>query len=201
MNASWQSKSHSWRSSPFVLWDIVAVFCLHWPHQIARTSCRIVWRKKILVDCKTTSFQLTKNIYRCYLKLASAIFYQFFIFLPSDSPSNTVKNVFFFIFLFLSTLSRYKDFFRTHPYISENMTPCVMFLLSFLRIGIFLILIFNHFPYPQFDHFLDLIERKILFESIFYESLSNLNYWNNHAKHHFGNYEVISRQYRKFEKI
>ena len=106
MNASWQSKSHSWRSSPFVLWDIVAVFCLHWPHQIARTSCRIVWRKKILVDCKTTSFQLTKNIYRCYLKLASAIFYQFFIFLPSDSPSNTVKNVFF---LFSSSFPHFPD--------------------------------------------------------------------------------------------
>ena len=31
------------------------------------------------------------------LKLVSAIFYQFFIFLPSDSPSKTVKNVFYLI--------------------------------------------------------------------------------------------------------
>ena len=32
-----------------------------------------------------------------YLKLVSAIFYQIFIFSPNDSPSKTVKNVFYFI--------------------------------------------------------------------------------------------------------
>ena len=32
-----------------------------------------------------------------YLKLVSAIFYQFLIFSPDDSPSKTVKNVFYFI--------------------------------------------------------------------------------------------------------
>ena len=31
------------------------------------------------------------------LKLVSAIFYQIFIFSPYDSPSETVKNVFYFI--------------------------------------------------------------------------------------------------------
>ena len=31
------------------------------------------------------------------LKLVSAIFYQLFIFSPNDSPSKTVKNVFYFI--------------------------------------------------------------------------------------------------------
>ena len=57
------------------------------------------------------------------LKLVSAIFYQIFIFSPNDSPSKTMKSVFYFIlkalfvleifkflsfFHFLSTLSRYK---------------------------------------------------------------------------------------------
>ena len=32
-----------------------------------------------------------------YLKLVSAIFYQFFIFSPNDSPLKTMKNVFYFI--------------------------------------------------------------------------------------------------------
>ena len=32
-----------------------------------------------------------------YLKLVSAIFDQFFIFSPNDSPSETMKNVFYFI--------------------------------------------------------------------------------------------------------
>ena len=31
------------------------------------------------------------------LKLVSAVFYQIFIFSPSDSPSKTMKNVFYFI--------------------------------------------------------------------------------------------------------
>ena len=31
------------------------------------------------------------------LKLVSAIFYQIFIFSPNDSPSKTIKNVFYFI--------------------------------------------------------------------------------------------------------
>ena len=58
-----------------------------------------------------------------YLKLVSAIFYEIFIFSPNDSPSKTIKNVFYFIeksifvleilkffsfFPFLSTLSRFK---------------------------------------------------------------------------------------------
>ena len=35
--------------------------------------------------------------HKCYLKLVSAIFYQIFIFSPNDSPSKTMKNVFYFI--------------------------------------------------------------------------------------------------------
>ena len=31
------------------------------------------------------------------LKLVSAIFYEIFIFSPNDSPSKTIKNVFYFI--------------------------------------------------------------------------------------------------------
>ena len=32
-----------------------------------------------------------------YLKLVSVIFYHIFIFLPNDSPSKTVKNIFYFV--------------------------------------------------------------------------------------------------------
>ena len=57
------------------------------------------------------------------LKLVSAIFYQFFVFSSNDSPSKTMKRIFYFIskarfvlkilrflyfFPFLSILSRYK---------------------------------------------------------------------------------------------
>ena len=40
---------------------------------------------------------LNKLLISQVLKLVSAIFYEFFIFLPNDSPSKTVKNVFYFI--------------------------------------------------------------------------------------------------------
>ena len=39
---------------------------------------------------------LNKLLISQVLKLVSAIFYEFFIFLPNDSPSKTVKNVFLF---------------------------------------------------------------------------------------------------------
>ena len=62
------------------------------------------------------------NLSVAVLKLVSAIFYQFFIFSPNDSPSDSMKNVFisskkffsfsrfqiFVIFSVLSTLSRFK---------------------------------------------------------------------------------------------
>ena len=50
----------------------------------------------------TTKCSLTfKNIKvfkirKDYLKLVSAIFYQIFIFSPNDSPSETMKNAFYF---------------------------------------------------------------------------------------------------------
>ena len=40
---------------------------------------------------------LNKLLISQVLKLVSAIFYEFFIFLPNDSPSKTVRNVFYFI--------------------------------------------------------------------------------------------------------
>ena len=63
------------------------------------------------------------NCFLHCLKLLSAIFYQFFIFSPNDSPLKIMKNVLYFIekalfileilkflwfFPFLSTLSRFK---------------------------------------------------------------------------------------------
>ena len=38
-----------------------------------------------------------KKKLRSRLKLLSTIFYQIFIFSPNDSPSKTMKNVFYFI--------------------------------------------------------------------------------------------------------
>ena len=40
---------------------------------------------------------LPGNRIQSTLKLVSAIFYEIFIFSPNDSPSKTVKNVFYFI--------------------------------------------------------------------------------------------------------
>ena len=91
-------------------------------------------------------------------------------------------------------------YFRKHDLLRK------VFTLSFLMTGIFFIPIFSQnrglgmsgiwkLPYPQFNHFPDLTEKEILFESIFHESLSNLNYSNNHAKRNFGNYKVVCRQY------
>ena len=43
------------------------------------------------------SSSLHVSIWSDILKLVSAIFYQNFIFSPYDSPSNTMKNVFYLI--------------------------------------------------------------------------------------------------------
>ena len=53
----------------------------------------------------------------CFLKLVSAIFYQFFIFSPNDSPSKTMESVFYFIkkALFLLKIFKYLEFF---PFLS-----------------------------------------------------------------------------------
>ena len=40
---------------------------------------------------------LINELLFCILKLVSAIFYQILIFAPNDSPSKTMKNVFYFI--------------------------------------------------------------------------------------------------------
>ena len=47
------------------------------------------------------------------LKLVSAIFYQIFIFSPNDSPSKTIKNVFYFIekALFVLVIFKFLEFF------------------------------------------------------------------------------------------
>ena len=42
------------------------------------------------------------------LKLVSAIFYEIFIFSPNDSPSKTIKNVFYFIEKALFVLEIFK---------------------------------------------------------------------------------------------
>ena len=42
------------------------------------------------------------------LKLGSAIFYEIFIFLPNDSPSKTMKYVFYFILKALFVLKIFK---------------------------------------------------------------------------------------------
>ena len=56
-------------------------------------------------------FEFQPNVCnRCYdlLKLVSAIFYQFFIFSPNDSPSKTMKNVLYFILKALFILEIFK---------------------------------------------------------------------------------------------
>ena len=45
------------------------------------------WQKKIA----------TRVFFLLFLKLISAIFYQILIFSPNDSPSKTMKNVFYLI--------------------------------------------------------------------------------------------------------
>ena len=49
----------------------------------------------------STKYQITGKLVEvanmACLKLVSAIFYQIFIFSPNDSPSKTMKNVFYFI--------------------------------------------------------------------------------------------------------
>ena len=57
-----------------------------------------------------------------YLKLVSAIFYQIFIFLPNDSPSKSMKNV-FILSKKLFSFSRYSiffDFFPSFPHFLDS---------------------------------------------------------------------------------
>ena len=56
------------------------------------------------------------------LKLVSAIFYQIFFFLPNNSPSKAMKNVFYFIKKFFS-FSRYSNspnFPPSFPHIPDS---------------------------------------------------------------------------------
>ena len=54
--------------------------------------------KNLFVIISVTKFILGKFAGYCrLLKPVSAIFYQIFIFSPNDSPSKTMKNVFYFI--------------------------------------------------------------------------------------------------------
>ena len=52
--------------------------------------------RKIFAD-DTSLFSKVKDPTFSELKFVSAIFYQIFIFSPNDSPSKTMKNVFYFI--------------------------------------------------------------------------------------------------------
>ena len=45
----------------------------------------------------TSGFVALKSDKTLSLKLVPVIFYQIFIFLPNDSPSKTMKSVFYFI--------------------------------------------------------------------------------------------------------
>ena len=58
------------------------------------------------LTCKTQFLQHVPS--SNYLKLVSTIFYQIFIFSPNDSPSKTMKNVFFIVFERLSLGEKYK---------------------------------------------------------------------------------------------
>ena len=56
----------------------------------------------LIVSCYQKNLQAinelnSKKPWCTFLKLVSAIFYQFFIFSPNDSTSKTMKNVFYFI--------------------------------------------------------------------------------------------------------
>ena len=51
-------------------------------------------RQIMIQTVKEAMFAIIKNT---TLKLVSAIFCQIFIFSPNDSPSKTMKNVFYFI--------------------------------------------------------------------------------------------------------
>ena len=62
----------------------------------------------LTLDLMTKGLLSSEHHNKQILKLVSVIFYQIFIFLPNDSPSKTVKNVFCFIkkvFLFSRDLN------------------------------------------------------------------------------------------------
>ena len=55
-----------------------------------------IWYKRISV-LNQIMFKIYKLASKHKLKLVSTIFYETFIFSPNDSPSKTIKNVFYFI--------------------------------------------------------------------------------------------------------
>ena len=58
--------------------------------------CYFIFRYSAAVNVCFIRFYLLRNE-QCYLKLVHVIFYQNFIFSASDSPSKTMKNIFYFI--------------------------------------------------------------------------------------------------------
>ena len=65
----------------------------------------------------TNDSKIKEQWVRFYLKLVSAIFFQFFIFSPNDSHLKTMKSVFYFILKALFILKIFK-FFYFFPFLS-----------------------------------------------------------------------------------
>ena len=65
----------------------------------ARTLFSIIHTHKQRHTTHTKANTLTDQ-YKYILKLVSAFFYQVFVFPPNDSPSKTMKSVFYFVFYF-----------------------------------------------------------------------------------------------------
>ena len=68
----------------------------------------------ISTKVKIQSYKYTVSTF-VLLKLVTTIFYQILIFSPNDSPSKTIKNVFYFIekALFVLEISKFLFLFHT----------------------------------------------------------------------------------------
>ena len=74
---------------------IVILWPIHNP-SVWRHS-KIELKEAQICTFSTSGEKRSKPIGNETLKLVSAIFYQIFYFTPNNSPSNTIKNVFYFI--------------------------------------------------------------------------------------------------------
>ena len=94
-----------WGYSLFLNYFLRNIFQYYFRSTFNKEMCLQIWMNL-----------LSLSFFSINLKLVSAIFYQFFIFSPNESPLKTMKNVFYFIkkalfvleISFLSTVSRFK---------------------------------------------------------------------------------------------
>ena len=100
------NSANQWAGFYMILTSFIKELTCFYPLQFYWIS--LFCSKHFIQDCSLKSCKINLKSFEYYLKLVSTIVYQMFIFSPNDSPSKTMKNVFYFIEKALFVLEIFK---------------------------------------------------------------------------------------------